>query len=262
MNNGSPRDYVQQGLAAMVSEGTRVADLVSQALVGVQGNEQAETALGQLRDMVREQTAAASSRLDALASQDSGREASHPGGEASTAVREVYAGLSGAAAGYASLHATAHRAFDSTGEGNTADLAERHLQRCLEAAQMILQLVSDMAIWGLNSDGVACQCRCPACGLGICVCAPHGTATVRQALGETPPTNAAQGILLVTSPRAGSAAALCGLQIGDTLLAVDNGNISSNVDLQRAIQSHQPGEQIELRVRRAGEVLEVAATKP
>src|SRR2546427_10468032 len=76
------------------------------------------------------------------------------------------------------LPAVAHRFFDSRGEGNTADLAEGHLRDYAETAQALNRIVSDVAVWGLGKAGQECQCKCPSCGLGVCLCSPHGMNTV------------------------------------------------------------------------------------
>ncbi len=55
--------------------------------------------------------------------------------QAGGAFRSLYTSLNEALVGYASLHAMAHRAFDSQGPGNTADLAESHLRTHARAIQ-------------------------------------------------------------------------------------------------------------------------------
>src|SRR5438132_7239439 len=92
---------------------------------------------------------------------------------------EVYAALTEIAFTYAVLHARAHRAYDSQGEGNTADLAESHLRAYTAAIQHLDMLSSDLVVSELGSIGEDCLCQCPACGVGLCLCAPHGMGTVR-----------------------------------------------------------------------------------
>lgn len=184
---------------------------------------------------------------------------------ASTALHTLYIAFNHAAFGYAMLHAVAHRYFDSQAEGNTADLAEAHLRSYAAAAQEINQMVSDVIVRELSQRDQACQCRCPSCALGVCLCASHGTNTVNQAWRETSPS-APSGGIWVRPPRSNSVAARVGLCEGDRIIAVDDQEIASDLDIgsiQAAIRKHQSGEEIRLQVRRAtGELQEVTVTRP
>ncbi|MGH2404459.1 MAG: class I SAM-dependent methyltransferase [bacterium] len=55
------------------------------------------------------------------------------------------------------------------------------------------------------------ECLCPSCGLGLCLCAPHGTNAVNQVWRETSPSEPSGG-LWVRPPRSESAAARVGLR--------------------------------------------------
>ncbi len=176
----------------------------------------------------------------------------------SAALHEIYAAFAYAAFGCAMLHARAHRFFDRT----TADLVEQHLRNYAEAAHTIHRLISDAVVWELGKQGQECQCMCPSCGLGICVCAPHGTLTVAEAWGEPTPA-AAEGGMLVRPPRANSPTARAGLRAGDMIVAVDDQEIHSVDDLQLLIRQHSPGEEIRLHVRQpSGDLLDLVVARP
>ena len=80
----------------------------------------------------------------------------------SAALREIYAAFSRAAFGYALLHTRAHRFLDGTPEGSTGDIAQRHSQAYMMAAQSIFEMTPDIAIWELDQEGQPCICT----GLG------------------------------------------------------------------------------------------------
>jgi C-terminal processing protease CtpA/Prc len=169
-------------------------------------------------------------------------------------LRTVYGGLNEIALAYAVLHATAHRAFDSQAEGNTADLAESHFRAYGTAIQELDLLISDIVVSELDGVGEDCQCQCPACGIGLCLCASHGANTVRQVWRETIPT-APEGGLRVRRPRAGSEAQRAGLLDGDRVLAIDGSEIGTDLDIsavQTAIRAHSAGDSMRLRVLRDG----------
>jgi PDZ domain-containing protein len=167
---------------------------------------------------------------------------------------------------YGVLHAVAHRFYDSQGEGNTAeDLAEVHLRRYAGAVQEINQLLSDVVVWELGSAGEECRCQCPSCGLGICLCAPHGIITVNRAWRETIPGPTGPGIE-VRPPRIGTPAVRAGLAASDRIVGVDDQELATDLDamtLQKAVSAHDPGQPIRLEVLRGGsDRLHVEVTRP
>ena len=178
--------------------------------------------------------------------------------------------FSQAAFRYSALHAAAHRHYDSKGEGNTADLAERHLREYADAVWAINRLTSDVVVWELSKAGQECQCKCPSCGLGVCLCSPHGTNTVADIWREIATAGAekmASG-LRVRSPRADSAASRAGLRPGDVVVAIDDQGITSETweaisIIQKTIGKHPPGEAIRFRVKRAsGDFEEISVPRP
>ena len=97
--------------------------------------------------------------------------------------------------------------------------------------------------------------------MGVCVCAPHGTATVVQAWLETAPATAEAGIM-VRPPRANSAAAGSGLREGDVILAVDDQAIETVPQLQAAIRGRERGQEMKIRIRRGqGSPVEITVTQ-
>lgn len=178
---------------------------------------------------------------------------------------KVYAALNELVFAYAVLHAKAHRAFDSQADGNMADLAESHLRAYATAIQQLALLSSDIVVHELASSGNDCLCQCPACGLGLCLCASHGTNTVRQVWQETIPP-VPDGGLRVRRPRAGSEAERAGVVEGDHILAIDGHGIKTDLDtsaVQTAIRAHTPGDTVRLLVRREGsEPIELTARRP
>lgn len=172
--------------------------------------------------------------------------------------------LNEAALGYAVLHAAAHRALDSQAEGNTATLAEKHLRAYAAAIQEIDALSSDVAVREMSSAGAECRCQCPACSLRLCLCASHGTDTVRQAWRETLPP-AREGGLRVRQPHSASEAERVSLREGDHLVGIDDKEIATDLDLtaiQGAIRAHPAGEEIRLKVQREGKTLDLIARRP
>jgi PDZ domain len=166
------------------------------------------------------------------------------------ALHTCYTAFNHMALGYAILHAVAHRFYDSTGDANTADLAEANLRRYTTAAQQVNQLISDAVVAELDAAGNECRCRCPSCTLGICLCASHGTSTVNAAWRETTSAPIGPGIE-VRTPRRDSPAARAGLRRGVRIISADGQQLPTDLDitiLQAAVRAHEPGESIVLDV--------------
>lgn len=255
-------------LADMVALEAQMQRLLAEHAEDVRGHPGAEAALKRFRAMADDQRDALRARLSTI----HGSEVDEPvwlvpldhrlavrGGRGHRtmlrrALHAAYSGFNHLALGYTILHAVAHRFYDSLEEGNTADLAEQHLRRYAAAAQEINHLISDVVVWELGSEGEECACQCPSCGLGICLCAPHGTKTVVQAWRETTPATASPGIE-VRLPRTGSSAAGAGLMAGDRVIAVDGQQIATDLDtmtLQNIIEGHPSGTSVRIDLLRPG----------
>lgn len=239
---------LRQYLGDMIAVERHVEEVFSQGPQQIKGYGEVAAALRRFQAMAKGHREALEARLRSLGV-PADRSSRKEGQTASAALRPLYAAFSQAVLGYAALHATAHRFYDMSGEDNTADLAEKHLQDYAQAVHAINQMVSDVAVWELGGSGQECQCQCPACGLGICVCAPHGTQTVNKAWRDAVSTDP-QGNVWVRLPRRDSAAARARLRAGDVILAVDGQEVRTVLDLQGAIRKHQPGERIQVTVQR------------
>ncbi len=178
---------------------------------------------------------------------------------------KLYAALSEAAFAYAEMHARAHRDFDSQSEGNTAALAESHLHAYSGAIQDLNLLGSDIAVDELGTRDVYCQCQCPACAFGLCLCSPHGSTTVREVMQKEVPVPNEAGVR-VRRPRPGSEADRAGLVDGDRVAAIDDKEIGSDLDLgsiQAAIRAHASGDEMRLLVARSdGGRVQLIARRP
>ncbi len=251
---GTPREYLLDAIALE----RHVEETLNQVLEHVEwyGDESA-TALNQFLVMVRGHRQALETRLQNLPSAEPA--SSHKENHADyLALSQLYTSLGKAAFGYAFLHTVAHRFYDGPADGTTADLAEKHLRDYAQAIGRINQVTSDFVVQGQSRSGDECRCQCPACAVGICLCAPHGTITVNKAWRDALPPEA-QGNLWLRLPRRGSPADRAGLRARDVILAVDGQQIQTIADLQAAIRKHQPGDSIQLRVKRSsGEPQDIA----
>lgn len=169
----------------------------------------------------------------------------------------LYGLLNKAALGYAILHAVAHRYFDGPQQGTTAELAENHLKDCAEMVHSINVAISETTIREIGRLGQECQCQCPSCGLGLCLCSPHGMNTIVDIWRESAdiPATKGTGGMRVRPPRHGSSAASKGVQSGDSVIAVDGRDVKDESwesirTMQEAINGHQAGENVRIRLRR------------
>jgi len=177
-------------------------------------------------------------------------------GAVSRALRSVSLALNDAAFGYSVLHETAHVA-DSLRYAATLRLAERHLRRCTGAVQEVNQLIADVVNWELRQEGQFCECRCPACALGICWCIAHTKDTVNAAWRETAPAYPSSGLPVAPSPRRPED---LDVRDGDVVIAVDGRRVASTADVTSAVVARGPGEPMTLGiVRRSEGTLEVTA---
>ena len=187
----------------------------------------------------------------------------------SSALQSLYSLVSRATLGYSVLHVVAHRQCDSgwaIEQGNTADLAEDHLKDYARVLETIQVLSSDVVVWELSREGLECRCVCPSCGLGICLCGTHGTATLLEAMRAlvVPESGSSgAGLGMMSPPRAGSVAGKAGLERGDSIVGIDDQPVGHSADLstnigeyQNAIGQHTSGEGLQLRVRRASGAVE------
>lgn len=279
MVNGRAENALRQHVAEMVVLEGQILEALDRNYEGVKEKVTVATAVGRFRAMAQAQREALQARLLEIGGTNLSSVGTVPPGGRMEVSKEKPKTVSGAlqtlsglfhqaAFGYSVLHLVAHRCFDSRGEGNTADLAEKHLRGYAEAAEDINQLISDLVVWELNQVGQECQCKCPSCSLGICLCSPHGTNTANDIRREVLPAAVGRGGIRVRVPRAKSAADRAGLRSGDIVVAIDDQGIpnegwDSIGILQDAVGKHQSGEVIRLRVQRAsGGVEEISVIRP
>ena len=182
----------------------------------------------------------------------------------SSALQQTSAILNRAIIGYAMLRSIALRFRDSSliGEENTGDIAEQHTKNYVAAVHKMNQVLHNIVLWELDREGMSCQCTCPSCGLGICMCAQGPRRTLSDTWAELGPISDEAGVF-VHSPRSGSAATEAGLCHGDVVVAADSQMLDSHFTLQGIVSGHQSGEAIELRVLRgAGEQEDIAVVQP
>lgn len=183
----------------------------------------------------------------------------------STALQIIYTMFNQAVIGYAALHSLSTRFLDSpfvADEGTSYHLTRQHTQNYIQAIQQISRSFHDVVIWELDEKGLECQCICPACGAGICLCAMAGRWFLRDTWVKAGPIAADEGVY-VQLPKENSAAMKAGLRRGDVVLAVDRQEIDSLWNLQEAMENAASGEEIQLTVRRdSGVIEEVAIVRP
>ena len=245
----SATDRLAASLQDAIRIEARIDERAAEVLAATPKNDELRPLLQEIRTRTRDHRTALEGQL-----------ARRPGGSgeargAPSSLVSLYGALNEAALSYGRLHAIAHRAFDSQGEGNTADLAEAHLRAHTADIQQLNLGISDLVVRELDAAGAECRCRCPSCGFGLCLCATHGATTVRQAWSETLPEIRPDG-LKVRRPRADSPALAAGLREGDRVIAIDGQEIATDLDagaVQRAVRGHAPDGPMTLRIRRGGE---------
>lgn len=176
----------------------------------------------------------------------------------SAALQSLYTMFNQAVIGYATLHSLATRFLDSVliaDEGTSFHLARQHTQNYVQAIQQISRLLHDVVIWELDQEGSECQCICPSCGVGICLCALAGRSFLSSTWSEAGPIAEDEGIS-VQLPKQNSPATKAGLRRGDVILGADGQEFESWGDIQSVLRNAETGEEIRLTVRRESDELE------
>jgi len=176
----------------------------------------------------------------------------------------LHAMYSQAVVGYSVLMGPAFRAADSVellGPDNTGDLARQHMRAYVAGLREIIRALPQVLVDELERDGLDCQCICPSCGLGVCLCWLAFRRQLAMAWTDAGPIDALAGIEMVR-PRSASPAMTADLRRGDVLLAVDGNAIESIPVLQDAIRGHASGDEIRFDVlRQPGEPSEVRVVR-
>ena len=176
----------------------------------------------------------------------------------STALQIVYTMFHQAVIGYSVLHSLSTRFMDGpyiADEGTSYHLARQHTQSYINSIQQIVRLIHDVVIWELDEKGFECQCTCPSCSVGICLCASAGRSFLRDSWQEAGPIANDEGVY-VQRPKQNSIAQKAGFQRGDVIIDVDDKEIETYRDLQKVVGEAKPGEEIRLLVRRPKAVTE------
>ncbi len=226
--------------------------------------------LESFRDTASKQKRALSNRLDVIS--DGVTNSENPAKDInrtckaipSSILQAAYMILNEAIIGYTTLSIIAKRSRDSAiiGETNTTDIADQHTRNYVDAVRSISHLLHDVVIEELDHDDHCCECTCACCGIGLCICATYNRETLSNAWADAGPF-ADEGEVLVLQPRPGSPAATAGLQQGDFIVAADGRELASYATLYEVADGHQPGETIELKVRRAdGDLADIKVTIP
>jgi hypothetical protein len=180
----------------------------------------------------------------------------------STALQIVHAMLNHAVISYSMLTPMGTRFLDSpwsAKEGTSFHLAKQHMENYAHAIQQISRLLHDVLLWELDHDGYECQCQCPSCAAGVCLCSMAGRLHMNRAWEAAGPFWE-DGAITVQLPKHDSVAARAGLQKGDVIVAVGGQKIDSFDLLQDAIGNAEPGDEVQLTVWRKSEEAEDAVT--
>jgi DNA-binding NarL/FixJ family response regulator len=172
-------------------------------------------------------------------------------------LREAYAIVQRAIISYSVIQPVAHRTRDSwviADDGTTSHIARRHTQEYVRVAGRIVAVIHDVVIAEMDADGAVCRCTCPACSIGVCMCALTGRAILAEASLAARPPLAEHGVEL-KPPRPGSAADAAAFLRGDVIVAVNGEPVDTLPAFQRMIRDHDPSAPIAFTVRRtAGDV--------
>ena len=253
---------IEQKLEELIPEVAIHAE-VKALLTGFQTLSKAQRQALEIRlQTITDAAALSSGTLGILPVDKLSQEADYP---VSTALQIIYSIFNQAVFGYSVLHALSTRFMDSlwvADEGTSYHLTRQHTQNYIQAIQQISGLLHDVVLWELDQEGLECQCICPSCGVGICLCALAGRSFLRDTWVEAGPIADDEGVY-VQLPKQNSAATKAGLRRGNVILAVGGKEIESYGDLQRAVRNAEPGEEIRLTVRRdCGGVEEVTIVRP
>ncbi len=240
-------DYLHQHMAHVVTlEGE--AETALEALL--QSDHAGTAAIaGEFHALIKDQGRALAARLETIAG------GGVPDVEFDDPLRHAHLAVIKVLMGYARMQVLARRfAHGSpTPQGETDDLGQRNAQNHAKALHAMNRLLHDVVLWELDREGLSCQCSCPCCSHGICLCAVssrhvQGTAWAGAA-------NVEAGVF-VHSPPQDSAAGKAGLHHGDTVVSADGQEVDVFGTLQAVVRDHASGEAIELQVRRAGGQIE------
>lgn len=179
----------------------------------------------------------------------------------STVLQIIYTMVNQAVISYSVMHPLATRFLDSpfiADEGTSFHLSRQHTQNYIQAIQQISRLLHDVVLWELDEEGHECECICPSCGVGICLCSLSGRSFLSTAWEEAGPI-ADDKEIYVHLPKKDSAATNAGLHRGDVILAAGGKKFEHYTEIQAVVRDTEPGEAIRLTVRRSSDEMEEVA---
>jgi len=263
-------------MAEVVALEAAIAQALDQLIMESSNHPEVTAMLREFHAMTKGQLYALDTRLQTLADNvpiPDRTAAVRPDGESgdgntypvSTALQTAYALFNRALIEYATLQVLAIRFRDGwvvAEAGTAAHLARQHTQNYVHAIQQIARVLHDVVVWELDHEGLECQCICPSCSSGICLCAAASRVTLSRAWIDDGPIAVDEGVY-VQLPRKGSAAANAGLRKGDVVVGVDGQDVKAISGLQTAVREHQSGEPVQLKVRRGmDELKDITIIRP
>ena len=263
-------------MADVVALEAAIAQALDQLIMESSNHPEVTAMLREFHAMTKGQLYALDTRLQTLADNvpiPDRTAAVRPDGESgdgntypvSTALQTAYALFNRALIEYATLQVLAIRFRDGwvvAEAGTAAHLARQHTQNYVHAIQQIARVLHDVVVWELDHEGLECQCICPSCSSGICLCAAASRVTLSRAWIDDGPIAVDEGVY-VQLPRKGSAAANAGLRKGDVVVGVDGQDVKAISGLQTAVREHQSGEPVQLKVRRGmDELKDITIIRP
>jgi hypothetical protein len=256
-------NLLHKEIAEVVALEAAIERTLSQLIVEAADHAEVAAMLREFHAMTKEQLYALDTRLQTLTENvplpdktatirpeaDSGDGNTYP---VTKALRTAYSVFNRALIEYTALQAMALRFRDSwvvAEAGTTAHLARQHMQNYVSAVLQISRVLHDVLVWEMDREGLECQCLCPSCSSGICLCAAGSRFNLSRAWIDGGPIAVDAGVY-VQLPRQGSAAANAGLRRGDVVVGVDGQDVKAIWDLQTVVREHQSGDPVHLKVRR------------
>jgi PDZ domain len=171
-------------------------------------------------------------------------------------LEDAAAAAASAIVAYGALYASARLLYES----QVCDLADAHAAEWARELPALNDLLAPMVHRELLSEGLTCRCVCPTCGIGACGCTRNSIDTIRGYWGQ-PELEPSEGLVLRVPPRPGSQLAEAGLERGDRIMSVDDQQVHTNAEIQRALRGHAISEPMAMEVVRAGESQEIRVAR-
>ncbi len=266
MTNTQSSNRLQSQLAYMIALETTIEENLEKLMPRVSGHHETIALFTGFHTLSKKHSQALETRLHTIANKSTHMKNPSTGFHAkrlseednfpvSTALQIMYTLFNQAVIGYSVLHPLATRFLDSlyiADEGTSFHLTRQHTRNYVQAIQQISRLLHDVVLWELDQEGLECQCMCPSCGVGICLCALAGRSFLSQVWVEESPIAVDKGIY-VHPPKLDSAATKAGLGNGDVILAVNGEELEGYGDIQEVVKNTEPGKEIRLMVRRSSD---------